>query len=753
MKTVETVLARVDNVRKQGAGWMACCPAHDDKTPSLSIKEGDDGKVLLKCFAGCRTDAIVSSMGLKLSDLMGQGTKPTPSQKKRIKETYDYRDEAGKLLFQVVRYEPKTFRQRRPNDSYGWTYDVQGVRVVPYHLPELLANREEIVFIVEGEKDVHTLERIDCVATCNAGGALKWTNDHAVHLKDRDVVTLPDNDDTGRQHAEQVAYSLQGIARAVKVVALPGLSKKGDVSDWFAAGGTKEQLRKLVHDSPRLENMSPPKLESPRPAPSAPKTKSFQPFPIEVAPKLVRDFVIAASKALGCDSAYIALPLLAVLASAIGNARRIRLKHSWREPCIIWAVVVGESGTLKSPAFDLAVGPLRRRQAIAFQEYQERLHRHEQDLQLYQADFEEWKRKGRKNSEPPPEKPEPPQWQQVVAEDTTIEALADLLDCQPLGLLLARDELSGWLASFDAYKASKGADVAHWLSMHRGGELLVNRKGGKKQTRVASASVSICGGIQPARLADSLGSEHFENGLAARLLLAMPPRTPKQWTEDDLTDSDRAPLEQLLDKLLQLPMPEDEQGERQPVDVPLTEEAKRRWVSFYNAHNQEQNDLSGELAAAWSKLEGYAARLALLCELVRVPESKAVSLDSIEAGITLARWFADEAVRIYAGLGGSGDTGAANEKRELSRVADWIRVRGGEATTRDVQRNLSNYKTSDEAENVLDRLAKASQGKLEVRETGGRPARVFCLIDTTDTDTTPENFEENELMSSVGQQY
>lgn len=752
MKPVETVLARVNNSRKQGAGWMACCPAHEDKTPSLSITEGEDGKVLLKCFAGCSVESVVTSMGLKMSDLMGQDTKQVSNQKRRIKGAYDYQNEAGKLLFQVVRYEPKTFRQRRPNGSWGWIYDVQGVRVVPYHLPELLANRQEVVFIVEGEKDVHTLESIGCVATCNAGGALKWTNDHAIHLKERDVVILPDNDDKGRQHAEQVAHSLQGIARAVKVVSLPDLPQKGDVSDWFAAGGTKEELQQLVIDSPKLENAAPPKSESPMPAPSPPKTESFRPFPIEVVPEIARDFVFAASKALGCDAAYIALPLLAVLASAIGNARRIRLKHSWREPCIIWAVVVGESGTLKSPAFDLAVGPLKKRQAIAYQEYQDRLHRHEQDLQLYQADFDEWKRKGRKNSEPPPDKPEPPQWQQIVAEDTTVEALADLLDCQPLGLLLARDELSGWLASFDAYKASKGADVAHWLSMHRGGELLVNRKGGKKLVRVASASVSICGGIQPARLADSLGSEHFENGLAARLLLAMPPRTPKQWTEDDLTDSDRAPLEQLLDKLLQLPMPEDEQGERQPVDLPLTSDAKRRWIAFYNAHNQEQNDLSGELAAAWSKLEGYAARLALLFELVHNPDNKAVGIDSIEAGITLARWFADEAVRIYAGLGGGGDTSAAKEKREVGRVADWIRARGGEATARDVQRNLSNYRTSDEAENVLDRLAKAGQGKWKVRQTGGRPARVFCLVDTTDTDTTPKNVEENELMSSVGQQ-
>lgn len=293
MRPVETVLARVNNVREQGAGWIACCPAHEDKNPSLSIGEGENGKVLLKCFAGCRPAAICEVIGLTMSDLMGLATNTSPGPLKRFEEAYDYRDEAGNLLFQVIRYEPKTFRQRRPNEAGGWVFNIKGIRRVPYRLPELLQNLEEVVFVVEGEKDVHALEGISCLATCNAGGGLKWDRAHAIHLKDRNVVILPDNDQTGRQHAEQVAESLQDIAKEVKLVPLPDLPEKGDVSDWIAAGGTKERLIQFVLDAPLWEAK-----EQPNPEPLPPSIEAFLPFPLDVIPQPVRDFICNGAKAI-----------------------------------------------------------------------------------------------------------------------------------------------------------------------------------------------------------------------------------------------------------------------------------------------------------------------------------------------------------------------------------------------------------------------------------------------------------------------
>jgi DNA primase len=121
------------------------------------------------------------------------------------------------LVFQVVRYAPKDFRQRRPDGEGGWVWKA-ATRVVPYRLPEIqeAIASERPVFIVEGEKDVDNLAKLGVVATCNAGGAGKWHAEHAAHLKGADVIIVPDNDGPGRRHAESVAASLTGVAACVR---------------------------------------------------------------------------------------------------------------------------------------------------------------------------------------------------------------------------------------------------------------------------------------------------------------------------------------------------------------------------------------------------------------------------------------------------------------------------------------------------------------------------------------------------------
>lgn len=173
--------------------------------------------------------------------------------KARVIATYDYRDEDGSLLFQVQRFEPKKFVQRRPAGD-GWEYKVQGTRQVPYRLPELVAAPlSSAIYIVEGEKDADRLAALGLVATCNAGGAGKWKSCHSEHLKDRTVILIPDNDDAGREHVQKVAKSLKGIAAHIRIMELPGLPEKGDVSDWLDAGGTREQLTATPTVSPAKE--------------------------------------------------------------------------------------------------------------------------------------------------------------------------------------------------------------------------------------------------------------------------------------------------------------------------------------------------------------------------------------------------------------------------------------------------------------------------------------------------------------------
>jgi hypothetical protein len=172
--------------------------------------------------------------------------RPKVVPKPKIDTAYAYEDEEGRMLFEVVRFEPKDFRQRKPDGKGAWIWSVKDVRQVPYHLPQLMAApMDQPVFVVEGEKDVRRLESLGLVATCNAGGAGKWPDALCSHFKERRVVILADNDEPGRKHAGKVAATLEPVAQ-VRVLCLPDLPPKGDVCDWLDAGGTVEQLLKLA---------------------------------------------------------------------------------------------------------------------------------------------------------------------------------------------------------------------------------------------------------------------------------------------------------------------------------------------------------------------------------------------------------------------------------------------------------------------------------------------------------------------------
>jgi hypothetical protein len=157
-----------------------------------------------------------------------------PLKKALITKTYDYADENGVLLYQVCRLEPKKFRQRRPDGNGGWHWDA-GDRRVLYRLPELLAYPDATVFFTEGEKDADRVASLGHCATTVASG--KWTDECAQVLIGRDVIILEDNDEHGRKRAKQAAEAVHGKAKTSRIVRLPGLSEKGDVSDWLDADG------------------------------------------------------------------------------------------------------------------------------------------------------------------------------------------------------------------------------------------------------------------------------------------------------------------------------------------------------------------------------------------------------------------------------------------------------------------------------------------------------------------------------------
>jgi hypothetical protein len=332
----------------------------------------------------------------------------------------------------------------------------------------------------------------------------------------------------------------------------------------------------------------------------------------------------------------------------------------------------------------------------------------------------------------------------IICSDVTIERLAEMLEDSPRGLLVGRDELSAWLGSFARYKGKQGgSDLPNWLEVFRAGTIVYDRKTGERRTIIVpNAAVSVTGGIQPGVLARALTPEFFEAGLAARLLLAMPVARPKRWTEVEVSPEAEKAYYDALDKLLALDFGHDGRGEAVPYVLQLSPGAKAVWIRFYNSWAQEQATVEGELAAAFSKLEAYAARFTLLHHVVsRTAQGRddhgAVEVESVEAGITLCRWFGVEARRIYATLS------ETEEERATRKLVEHIQTRGGQITARELQRsNSRKYPNAAAAEAALETLLADGVGDwAEPVSTprGGQSARYFRLHPTRDSSDTTGN--------------
>jgi len=796
--------------KQTGKGWCCRCPAHDDGNPSLSINAGDDGRALVTCHAGCTFDAVCGAIGLRPADLFTDD--PTrrnghaPKTRRRgdgdtitrkpgagadsvtvasdaaggrtftmpheavaelerrhgpLSKGWRYQNAAGDMVGLVIRWDTPIGKDVRPvarkADGSGWIIGGMPTPRPLHALPDLLKTPVgSRVYITEGEKAADAARAVGLVATTSPHGAKSAKQADWSPMNGRDVVILPDHDDAGKQYAADVVkLAMAAGAKSVRIVRLvelwADLPEGGDMADLVEhRGGDVDAMHA------ELEAMA-DKAEAvmvDATTPQGPAVPAFKPFPVDVLPQPIRGFVLCAAKSIGCDPSYVALPLLSGLASAIGNTHRIELKRGWTEPAIVWTAIVGDSGTAKSPALELALIRIRKRQHDAMKKHADAMKEHADVLAIHEREATHWKKT--KSDTPPPAKPEAPIADRCWTDDATTEALAVLLQQNPRGLLMVRDELAAWF-NFDRYTGGKGGgDAAKWLEMFGGRPMVVDRKTGGT-LYVPRAAVSIAGGIQPETLRRALGQEHRDNGLAARLLLTCPPRKPKRWTEADVDANTEAAVAAVFDRFYTLTMETDDDGDERPRLVTLAPDGKAAWVRFYDEHAGEQVNLSGDEAAAWSKLEGYAARLALVTHLTRwaandstLGDPARVDETSIAAGVTMARWFGNECRRVYAILGES------DEGRESRRLVEWIERKGGSVTTRDLTRGPREYRDADKAAKALGELVTAGVGRWEVDDhAGGRGRHVsrFRLLsqlgDAGDGDTNSETGGERGISVTV----
>jgi len=236
--------------RSTGSGRQLsfCCPAHDDRNPSLSVTDGEE-RVLIWCHSpSCDTDSVLEKLGLGRADLFDTPGNSHDQPRRRVVAQYRYTDENGELLFVKERLEPKSFRIKRPDGHGGWAWNLApDTRRVLYRLPRVLAAPDSaVIFIAEGERDVDALEGAGEIATTNYDGAgrsgehPKWRADYAPVLAGRDVLVVADRDEDGREHARYIAASLDRVARFCWIIEA---AEGKDAADHLGAGLTVGAFR------------------------------------------------------------------------------------------------------------------------------------------------------------------------------------------------------------------------------------------------------------------------------------------------------------------------------------------------------------------------------------------------------------------------------------------------------------------------------------------------------------------------------
>jgi putative DNA primase/helicase len=649
---------------------MATCPIHDDGKSSLSIDE-KDGRLLVKCMAGCDQGAVIDA--LKNRGLWPDSTKQEQSTKRKIVATYDYSLD-GKLIFQAVRYEPKGFSQRRPDGTGGWIYNLQGIDPFPYNLGSVQAS--EWCVIVEGEKDVENLKAIGIPATCNPMGAGKWRDSYNKYFTGKKVVILTDNDEPGRKHAQDVARNLNGVAASVKVVALPGLPQKGDVSDWLQnPANTKQVLFDIIKNTPEWEQTSDPCDERFTDEWQEPllfgdiETPEISPASL---PEPLAGYCKAVSESAQTPPAMAVMVGLAAVATCLQKRFEISpFGDSYTEPVNLMTVTALDPASRKSAIVKAMTEPLTAwevQQADAVREPAARV-RHERDMLIKSIDSikstasktsatDDDRRAAlteirRLEDSMPTEIIAPRLW----IDDVTPERLQGLMaeNGERISIISAEGGIFEVVAGL---YSGGNSNINVILQSHAGEPVRVERQG--RSVMMLKPALTFGLTVQPdiiSNLATGNKARFRGNGMLARLLYCIPKSTvgSRDVTKRrPVPEKIRHEYHALLYRLLAIPPILDEQGNEQPRMLTLAPDALGAWLAFsqYIESNQGQYGDFHSIQDWTGKLPGAALRIAGLCHVVEHGEVIAViSKATIERTLDLVELLIVHAKAAFALMG------------------------------------------------------------------------------------------------------
>ncbi|MFC1672654.1 DUF3987 domain-containing protein [Pseudomonadota bacterium] len=399
-------------------------------------------------------------------------------------------------------------------------------------------------------------------------------------------------------------------------------------------------------------------------------------FPVQLFGPFWSKWVLA--KAEGCSAPvdYVGMSLLSLLSGLIGCSRFVSPWGEWSEPPILWVALVGNPSSGKSPALESVLGIARKIEQDGAHAVKDELRQYEAELlsaQCLRQDWEKQVKEATKSGHPVPPLPEnaqeptKPERPRIMASDTTPEALARLLACQPKGLLITRDELAGWLGSFNRYSGGQGGDRAFWLEAYGGRPYVIDRaRNGGEAVTVPNLSASIIGGIQPDKL-QSLLLSGDDDGLTARILFCWPAPVPLERPQRVPESHEAETALRWLNGLSLIP---DGTGGLSHGVVVLSDEAADLFQAWRKEHGANQPE--GAIASWWGKMPGVCLRLALCFEYLWLSsttrqESFSVSYAAIEAAtVMIEQYLKPMAERAY------GDAALSKAERDAAALAKWI---------------------------------------------------------------------------------
>ncbi len=445
-----------------------------------------------------------------------------------------------------------------------------------------------------------------------------------------------------------------------------------------------------------------------------------RPYPTELLPGALRDLVEQGGRSIACDPVMIAVPALISCSGAIGLSARVKIKGDWDEPSVLWGAVVAPSGAKKDPALDLAVKPLRELDHEGRIASKEKLETFNAQMARFKFKHDKWAKGSSETSAP--QEPSRPRRDRVVIDDATFEAVTRMLaDSRGASLVSVRGELAAWFKEWGEY--SPGRTSSHsskWLGLHGARFSPVDRVGAG-EVFVPAAAVSLVGMIQPDVLQGLMTKDHLASGLFARVLWALPQVKASFYTDECV---DPAVTERYAETVKRLRgfLPEAAAGESAAAGtrIPLSRTADAVFRDWYDELVMLRPMLPEAERSVLAKLEGGAARFALVLALVKCVEREEVNLppevdvECMIAGVALARWHVTEARRVLGVITGDNTGGTTLGSNEMDDVIAFV-ARAGPVHARDVAKNFARFRGlggGKKAVGALDDLC-AMDGPLE----------------------------------------